>query len=100
MAHKEVFRVEITEVIRQWQAGRGVREITRSTGLARNTVRKYLIIAQSCGLTRDGPSPTEFQLLTLVQVNKVSMSDMRDCHWIAYPGTDKQGWTASGGGAH
>ena len=50
MAYKEVSRVEITEVIRQWQTGRGIREITRSTGLARNTIRKYLLTAQSCGL--------------------------------------------------
>jgi len=39
MAYEEVSRVEITEVIRQWQAGRGIREITRSTGLSRNTSR-------------------------------------------------------------
>ena len=38
--------------------------------MARNPVRKYLITAQSCGLTRDGPSPTESQLLILVQLNK------------------------------
>ena len=38
MAYKEVSRVEITEVIRQWQARRGIREITRSTGLARKVV--------------------------------------------------------------
>jgi len=49
MAYKEVSRVEITEVIRQWQAGRGIREITRSTGLARNTIRKYILTAQSRG---------------------------------------------------
>ena len=47
MAYKEVSRVEITEVIRQWQTGRGIREITRSTGLARNTIRKYILTAQS-----------------------------------------------------
>ena len=70
MAYKEVSRVEITEVIRQWQAGRGIREITRSTSLARNTIRKYLLIAQSCGLARDGPPPTESQLITLVQLNR------------------------------
>ena len=62
--------MEITEVIRQWQARRGIREITRSTGLARNTIRKYLLTAQSCGLARDGPSPTEPQLLSLVQLNR------------------------------
>src|SRR4030042_4583177 len=70
MAYEEVSRVEITEVIRQWQAGRGIREITRSTGLARNTIRKYLLTAQSCGLVRDGPPPTEAQLLSLVQLNR------------------------------
>jgi len=70
MAYKEVSRVEITEVIRQWQAGRGIREIARSTGLARNTIRKYLLTAQSCGLACDGPPPTDSQLLTLVQLNK------------------------------
>lgn len=62
--------MEIAEVIRQWQAERGIREIARSTGLARNTVRKYLLIAQSCGLVRDGPPPTESQLLTMVHLNK------------------------------
>ena len=70
MAYKEVSRVEITEIIRQWQADRGIREITRSTGLARNTIRKYLLTAQSCGLARDGPPPTETQLITLVQLNR------------------------------
>jgi hypothetical protein len=37
MVYKEVSRVEIEEIIRQWQAGRGVREIARSTGISRNT---------------------------------------------------------------
>jgi len=70
MAYKEVSRVEITEVIRQWQAGCGIREITRSAGLAGNTIQKYLLTAQSCGLARDGPQPTESQLITLVQMNR------------------------------
>ena len=73
MAYKEVSRVQIAEVIRQWQAGRGIREITRSTGLSRNTIRKYLLTAQNCGLARDGPPPTESQLLTLVQLNRAGL---------------------------
>jgi len=59
MAYKEVSRVEITEVIRQWQAHRGIREITRSTGLARNTIRRYLIAAERFGwrvMDRSRPS--------------------------------------------
>jgi predicted transcriptional regulator len=70
MAYKEVSRVEITEIVRQWQAGRGIHEMSRSTGLSRNTIRKYILTAQNCGLARDGPPPTEPQLLTLVQLNK------------------------------
>ncbi len=70
MAYKEVSRVEVTEVIRQWQSGRGIREINRSTGISRNTVRKYILNAQSCGLERDGPPPTDMQLVALLKVNR------------------------------
>jgi predicted transcriptional regulator len=70
MAYKEVSRVEITEVIRQWQAGRGIREVTRSTGISRNTIRKYILTAQSCGLVRDGPPPTDLQMTLLMQINR------------------------------
>lgn len=71
MVYKEVSRVEIEEVIRQWQAGRAVREITRSTGISRNTIRKYLLAAQSSGLVRSGPPPTDLQLTSLLQLNQV-----------------------------
>jgi len=70
MAYKEVSRVEIIEVVRQWQAGRGIREITRSTGISRNTIRKYILTAQSCGMVRDGPPPDESQIITLVQLGR------------------------------
>jgi hypothetical protein len=40
MAYKEVSRVEITEIVRQWQAGRGIHEMSRSTGLSRNLKTK------------------------------------------------------------
>jgi transposase len=71
MVSKEVSRVEMEEVIRQWQAGRAVREITRSTGISRNTIRKYLLVAQSSGLSHGGPPPTDLQLTTLMQLNQV-----------------------------
>jgi transposase len=71
MVYKEVFRVEIEEIIRQWQAGRSVRAITRSTGISRNTISKYLLTAQSYGLVRDGKPPTELQLSNLMQLNQV-----------------------------
>jgi transposase len=69
MAYKEVSRVEITEIIRRWQAGATVRGLARASGLSRNTIKKYILAAEGQGLTRAGPPPTEDQTLSLVQVN-------------------------------
>ena len=41
MAYKEVHRVEISEVIRRWQAGNSQRSKATGTGLSRETVRRY-----------------------------------------------------------
>ena len=69
MAYKEVSRVEITEILRRWQAGAKMRELARASGLSRNTIKKYILAAEGLGLTRAGPLPTEEQTLSLVQIN-------------------------------
>jgi len=69
MAFKEVSRVEVIEIVRRWQAGARIRSLARATGLSRKTIRKYTQAAEKCGLTRDGPPPTEVQILALVQLN-------------------------------
>jgi len=69
MAYMEVSRVEITEVIRQWQAGVGQRRLAAATGLARATVRKYIAAAKQLGLRQDGPPPNGEQLTNLVRMN-------------------------------
>jgi len=69
MAYQEVSRVEITELIRRWQAGGTVRGIARTTGLSRNTIKKYIQAAQSLGLTPAGPPPAEDQVVSLVRIN-------------------------------
>jgi transposase len=69
MAYQEVSRVEIKEVLRQWQVGGGQRAIARSTGLSRTTVRKYILAAEQAGLRQDGPAPTEEQLTSLAPLN-------------------------------
>ena len=40
MAFKEVLRVDITGVIRRWQAGNSQRQIASGTGLSKDTVGK------------------------------------------------------------
>ncbi len=56
MAYKEVSRVEVTEIMRRWQTGATIRGLARASGLSRNTINKYILAAESCGLTRTGPA--------------------------------------------
>jgi transposase len=52
MARRRIDVNDIVEVLVHWQAGRSVKQIARSTGLARNTVRKYLAMAAGAGVRR------------------------------------------------
>jgi len=45
MGYRELSRMEIVEVVRRLQAGESQRGIARATGLARETVKKYLAAA-------------------------------------------------------
>ena len=69
MAYEEVSRVEVTEIIRRCQAGATIRGLARASGLSRNTIKKYILAAKSVGLTNNGPPPSEFQIVSLVQLN-------------------------------
>jgi transposase len=64
--------MEIQEVVRRWQAGEAQRAIARGSGLARDTVKKYLCAAQAIGLRADGPPPTEAQVVRLVQAGRMA----------------------------
>ena len=59
MAYREVWSVQVLEVIRRWQAGESQRAIARATGLARNTVGKYLRMAVAVGISPGQPPPEE-----------------------------------------
>jgi transposase len=50
MAYREVTMLEIKEVLRQWLMGTAKRRIARRVGVSRNTVRRYLEVAEACGL--------------------------------------------------
>ncbi len=45
--------IEIREVVRRWQAGHGMREVERETGLDRKTVRRYYQALESLHVERD-----------------------------------------------
>ena len=69
MSYRGVRLIEIREVIRHWQAGHSQRRIAKGTGLARGTVRRYVEAAEAAGLRRDGPEPTEQQLVALATLS-------------------------------
>src|SRR5918994_6130579 len=72
MGYRELHRMEIEEVVRRWQAGESQRAIARATGLARETVKKYLAAATSLGLSATGPPPTESMLMELRRLGVVA----------------------------
>lgn len=70
MAYKEVLRVEVSELIRRWQAGDSRRHIASGTGLSKDTVGKYISAAEALGIARDGPGPDEEQLSRLAIIGR------------------------------
>ena len=77
MGYRELHRMEIEEVIRRWQVKESQRAIARATGLARETVKKYLAAAIGLGLSATGPPPTEAQLVALRQLGVVAVQPVQ-----------------------
>jgi transposase len=71
MGYRELSRMEMVEVVRRWQMGESQRAIARASGVARETVKKYLRAAEELGLAANGPPPSEDQVVRLVQVGRV-----------------------------
>ena len=70
MACKDVLRVEISEVIRRWQAGESRRRIASGTGLSKDTVGRYISAAEALGIAQDGPGPDEEQVTSLATIGR------------------------------
>jgi len=83
MGYRELSRIEIVEVVRRWQVGESQRAIARASGVARETVKKYLRAAEELGLAANGPPPTEDQLMRLVKAGRVVSAPRT---WAGPPG--------------
>src|SRR2546421_1956753 len=77
MGYRELHRMEIEEVVRRWQVQESQRAIARATGLARETVKKYLAAAISLGLSATGPPPSEAVLIELRRLGIVAVQPVR-----------------------
>jgi response regulator of citrate/malate metabolism len=54
VSFRELTMIEVREVIRRWQAGEGLREMSRGTGLDRKTIRRYIEAIGEVRLEREG----------------------------------------------
>ncbi len=53
MAYREVGMIEVREVLRQWLEGGGKKTVARRVGLDAKTARRYIAVAEGCGLKRE-----------------------------------------------
>jgi transposase len=77
MGYRELHRMEIEEVVRRWQAQESQRAIARATGLARETVKKYLAAAIGLGLSATGPPPSSAVMIELQRLGIVAVQPVR-----------------------
>ena len=56
MGRRRITVADDAEILVHWRAGRGIREIARSLGYARNTVRERIATAIAAGFRTEGPS--------------------------------------------
>lgn len=54
MVFREVWVVEVREVLRAWLDGVGLRTVAERAGVDRKTARRYVAAAQAAGVVRDG----------------------------------------------
>lgn len=62
VARRNVLMNEIIEGIYQWHKGTSIQAASRSLGIDRKTLRKYLTMAKQCGVDRTHPLCDEYEL--------------------------------------
>ena len=73
MANKGKTIMDITEIIRRWQSGQSIRAIKRETGYDRETIGKYISLAESKGLTIEKKlTPEEIRELLSTELGVIS----------------------------
>jgi transposase len=59
MARRTFTMVDLVELYTHWYAGRSITEVADSLGVDRKTVRKYVAVATSAGLSAGGPAMSD-----------------------------------------
>ncbi|MCL0049952.1 hypothetical protein M1M87_00895 [Thermodesulfovibrionales bacterium] len=66
MARRKIAVRDFVDIYEQWQGGLGKKSISRSLGFSKNTVRKYLDIAEESGIKQNGPKLSRADWIKLV----------------------------------
>ncbi|MDA8188183.1 MAG: hypothetical protein M0T85_08585 [Dehalococcoidales bacterium] len=70
--YREVGLMQVVEILRRWQAGESARAIAKATGIARNTVGKYLYEAERLWIVRQCAPPSNDQILALIRLGQTA----------------------------
>lgn len=91
MAFHEISIMDIWEIIRRWHTGQRIREIARSLGYDRNTVRRYTRLAASAGLSQQEPLPPREQVLSLLLTTNTGRQRASQAQTVFLPYLDEIG---------
>lgn len=67
MARRPIPMIELDELMYRWQQGHTISQLSRSLGQSRQTVRKYLRLAEKHGATRDGDQAQRTRVLAAMR---------------------------------
>ena len=74
MSRRNISMLEISEVLYHWQKGQNNTHISKSLGISRPTIRKYLNVAKKAGLSKEHDSQETLKALAAVSKTATSSS--------------------------
>jgi len=78
MAYRELWVIEVKEVLRIWSLGRSFRAVGRQSGADRKTVRRYVETARALGFARGGDSRALDDALVAAVVSAIRPGGRRE----------------------
>ncbi|MHB8631501.1 MAG: IS21 family transposase [Candidatus Limnocylindria bacterium] len=76
MARRRITVEDDAEILVHWRAGRGIRQIARSLGYARNTVRERIAEATAAGFGQEGPPLSAAEWRSALAANAAERDDV------------------------
>jgi len=66
MARRAITMMELVETVYQWHSGQSIRKVSKSLGISRNTVKRYIRLANAAGIVRDKGLPEREELVRIL----------------------------------